>query len=201
MRSFALIFTAAISFGSPGSAQECKEQCVQVLRQSGATSYEIQRQCCPLARTDASSRSLGDICVHEFGICLMIQPKFTASSCVCADKEGVALGQVVGGLGQIDQQARWALGSTDRCGEIYFRWVIGSDRMAFRSQLGDVDIEKIIEKRSDGYLTETVESTHRGPTSSAQVGTKWEYHLQTNKAYQVHRLPAGETFTLVKCEG
>lgn len=190
----------------PIAAQQCNRECVQALQKSGAPSFDVQRQCCSSAPTAAPQKLLGDICTYPTGTCKMVQSNPVNSRCICPSPNGPALGlitpdldQIASGSGKVVQNGRWTSRSPTDCQNAYYEWIIDGDRMLFKDQLGQVDIEHVIEMRPDGYVTETVSSIHPAGKSE-EAGTTWNYQRQTNGSFRVERQPSGSSFTLSKCQ-
>lgn len=171
------------------AAPQCKPECIQALTQSGAPSYEVQRQCC-VEPSRAPQKVLGQFCHFETGLCKMVQPDDIDSACVCSGSTGPILGRIIPG-------DHWTTRSAAECQNHFYVWNNSNDRMTFTDEYGQVDVEKIIETRKDGYLTETISSHHK-KTSPEVVGQKWEYYLQQNGTVRIQK-QGGQVITLTRC--
>jgi len=187
-------------------AQQCDQKCVQALQQSGAPLFDLQRQCCPLTSTTTSQEPLDNICTYNTGTCKLVQSNPVGSSCVCPTPSGPTLGliaadwdRLVAGSGQIVETGRWTTGSSDRCRTYYYDWIIGDNRMMFKDQFGQIDIERILEKRPDEYVTVTIASIH-DRTPGERVGARWTYRNQANGTYLVEQQFDRRNFKLSKCQ-
>ena len=100
---------------------------------------------------------------------------------------------------------RWTTRTLAECGSRYYTWEIAGDRMTFRDQSGQVDIEQITGRISNGMLTQTLASDHTAGSPSEAIGTRWEYrytttdHYETNSVIRVQNQHGGRVFFLTKC--
>ena len=96
-------------------------------------------------------------------------------------------------------QGRWTTGSRDQCTRKYYSWNVDGDRISFRDQSDQIDVEQILAKLSDGFMTATVSSFHRPGSQTEAIGTRWQYQFVNNDTIRVQNFKTGASFNLTRC--